>query len=128
MNRKQHKNLIANNLCKQFGNKSVVKGVDLNVKRGEVVGLLGPNGAGKTTSFYMITGMIKPTEGKVFLDDFDITGDPMYIRSQKGIGYLSQEPSIFALPNETGSCTDKCTWKPPGGPPGGRSLRRQRVV
>ena len=95
MNRKQHKNLIANNLCKQFGNKSVVKGVDLNVKRGEVVGLLGPNGAGKTTSFYMITGMIKPTEGKVFLDDFDITGDPMYIRSQKGIGYLSQEPSIF---------------------------------
>jgi len=95
LNRKQHKNLIAKNLCKQYGNKSVVRGVDLNVKRGEVVGLLGPNGAGKTTSFYMITGMIKPTEGKVFLDDFDITGDPMYIRSQKGIGYLSQEPSIF---------------------------------
>ena len=95
MNRKQHKNLIAKNLCKQYGNKSVVRGVDLNVKRGEVVGLLGPNGAGKTTSFYMITGMIKPTEGEVFLDDFDITGDPMYIRSQKGIGYLSQEPSIF---------------------------------
>jgi len=72
-----------------------VKGVDLSVKRGEVVGLLGPNGAGKTTSFYMITGMVKPTKGKVFLDDFDITSDAMYIRARKGIGYLSQEPSIF---------------------------------
>jgi len=69
--------------------------VDLILNKGEVVGLLGPNGAGKTTTFYMITGMIKPTNGQIFLDQKDITGDPMYIRSRKGIGYLSQEPSIF---------------------------------
>ncbi|MAH99454.1 MAG: LPS export ABC transporter ATP-binding protein [Euryarchaeota archaeon] len=93
--REQHQNLVAKDLCKQYSRKSVVKGVDLSVKRGEVVGLLGPNGAGKTTSFYMITGMVKPTKGKVFLDDFDITSDAMYIRARKGIGYLSQEPSIF---------------------------------
>ena len=95
MIREQHQTLVAKDLCKQYSRKSVVKGVDLSVKRGEVVGLLGPNGAGKTTSFYMITGMVKPTEGRVFLDDFDITSDAMYIRARKGIGYLSQEPSIF---------------------------------
>ncbi|MDP6684966.1 MAG: LPS export ABC transporter ATP-binding protein [Candidatus Marinimicrobia bacterium] len=65
------------------------------LNKGEIVGLLGPNGAGKTTTFYMITGMIKPTNGQIFLDQKDITGDPMYKRSRKGIGYLSQEPSIF---------------------------------
>lgn len=69
--------------------------VDLILNKGEIVGLLGPNGAGKTTTFYMITGMIKPTNGQIFLDQKDITGDPMYKRSRKGIGYLSQEPSIF---------------------------------
>lgn len=73
----------------------VVHDVDLNVDRGEIVGLLGPNGAGKTTSFYMITGMIKPTEGHVLLDKMDITNDAMYKRARNGIGYLSQEPSIF---------------------------------
>jgi lipopolysaccharide export system ATP-binding protein len=73
----------------------VVKDVDVFVERGEIVGLLGPNGAGKTTSFYMITGMIKPTQGNVFLDDADITQDAMYKRARKGIGYLAQEPSIF---------------------------------
>ena len=73
----------------------VVKEVDVSVQRGEIVGLLGPNGAGKTTSFYMITGMIKPTFGNVFLDDIDVTNDAMYKRARKGIGYLAQEPSIF---------------------------------
>ena len=73
----------------------VVKDVDVSVERGEIVGLLGPNGAGKTTSFYMITGMIKPTMGNVFLADLDVTNDAMYKRARKGIGYLAQEPSIF---------------------------------
>ena len=87
--------LEAKNLHKQYGAKSVVCDVDLILNKGEIVGLLGPNGAGKTTTFYMITGMIKPTNGQIFLDQKDITGDPMYKRSRKGIGYLSQEPSIF---------------------------------
>ena len=69
---------------------------DISVDRNEVVGLLGPNGAGKTTTFYMITGMIKPTRGDIFLDDTNITLDPMYKRARKGIGYLAQEPSIFS--------------------------------
>ena len=73
----------------------VVKDVDVSVERGEIVGLLGPNGAGKTTSFYMITGMVKPTSGQVFLDNTEITNDAMYKRARKGIGYLAQEPSIF---------------------------------
>ncbi len=73
----------------------VVKEVDISLERGEIVGLLGPNGAGKTTSFYMITGMIKPSAGIVFLDEYDITNDPMYKRARKGVGYLAQEPSIF---------------------------------
>ena len=69
--------------------------MDVSLERGEIVGLLGTNGAGKTTSFYMITGMIKPTKGNIFLDDYDITNDAMYKRARKGIGYLAQEPSIF---------------------------------
>ena len=85
----------AKNLHKQYGKKLVVRDVGLILNKGEIVGLLGPNGAGKTTTFYMITGMIKPTNGKIFLNQKDITGDPMYKRSRKGIGYLSQEPSIF---------------------------------
>ena len=87
--------LRAENLHKQYGKRMVVRNVDVSVSRGEIVGLLGPNGAGKTTSFYMITGMIKPTQGQVFLDETDITQDAMYKRSRKGIGYLAQEPSIF---------------------------------
>jgi len=87
--------LEAKHLHKRYGAKSVVCDVDLILNKGEIVGLLGPNGAGKTTTFYMITGMIKPTNGQIFLDQKDITGDPMYKRSRKGIGYLSQEPSIF---------------------------------
>ena len=90
-----HQVLRAENLYKQYGKRLVVRAVDIEVKKGEIVGLLGPNGAGKTTTFYMITGMIKPTKGKVFLDTKDITQDAMYKRSRQGIGYLAQEPSIF---------------------------------
>ncbi len=87
--------LKADNLVKIYGKRTVVKGVSFNVKQGEIVGLLGPNGAGKTTSFYMIVGIIKPNDGKVYLDDIDITTYPMYQRAKLGIGYLAQEPSIF---------------------------------
>ena len=83
------------NLVKQYGKRRVVKGVDLSLTAGEVVGLLGPNGAGKTTSFYMIVGLVPATEGKVFLDDEDITEVPMYRRARMGIGYLPQEASVF---------------------------------
>ncbi len=83
------------NLVKIYGNRKVVKGVSLEVNQGEIVGLLGPNGAGKTTSFYMTVGFIKPNEGRVYLDDVDITSLPMYRRAQRGIGYLPQEPSVF---------------------------------
>src|ERR1700742_2793220 len=88
-------NLRAENLLKKYRQRTVVNDVSFNVAQGEIVGLLGPNGAGKTTSFYMIFGLIKPNEGKVFLDDQDITNDAMYRRAQKGIGYLAQEASVF---------------------------------
>jgi lipopolysaccharide export system ATP-binding protein len=87
--------LKAENLIKIYSRRSVVNNVSLEVQQGEIVGLLGPNGAGKTTSFYMITGMIRPNGGRIFLDGQDITKLPMYKRAQMGIGYLSQEPSIF---------------------------------
>jgi lipopolysaccharide export system ATP-binding protein len=82
-------------LVKEYAGRRVVDGVDINVKRGEVVGLLGPNGAGKTTTFYMITGIIPPDEGTITFDKKDITGMSMHMRARTGIGYLSQEPSIF---------------------------------
>ena len=88
--------LIAKGLHKKYGSRIVVNNVDISVSRNEIVGLLGPNGAGKTTTFYMITGMIKPTKGDIFLDDNNITLDPMYKRARKGVGYLAQEPSIFS--------------------------------
>ena len=91
-----HTQLSAKGLHKRYGKRWVVRDVDLNVNKGEIVGLLGPNGAGKTTTFYMITGMIKPTKGDIFLDKNNITGRAMYQRSRSGIGYLSQEPSIFS--------------------------------
>ena len=91
----RHDTLSAKGLHKQYGKRMVVKDIDVSLERGEIVGLLGPNGAGKTTSFYMITGMIKPTFGNIFLDDYEITNDAMYKRARKGIGYLAQEPSIF---------------------------------
>jgi lipopolysaccharide export system ATP-binding protein len=82
-------------LVKKYKHRTVVKGVSVNVEQGEIVGLLGPNGAGKTTTFYMTVGLIKPLSGKIFLDDLDITTEPMYRRAQKGIGYLPQEASVF---------------------------------
>ena len=87
--------LRAENLVKKYGVRTVVKGVSMEVNQGEIVGFLGPNGAGKTTSFYMITGQIVPNEGRIFIDDDELTGLPMYKRSQKGVGYLPQEASVF---------------------------------
>jgi lipopolysaccharide export system ATP-binding protein len=87
--------LRTQDLTKSYGGRTVVRGVSLDVASGEVVGLLGPNGAGKTTTFYMTVGLTAPDSGRVLLDGADVTGDPMYIRARKGIGYLPQEPSIF---------------------------------
>ena len=87
--------LRTTDLVKIYHKRRVVNQVSLEVKQGEIVGLLGPNGAGKTTTFYMIVGMIRPNEGKVLVDDEEITALPMYQRARKGIGYLSQEPSVF---------------------------------
>lgn len=87
--------LYTENVVKKYKKRIVVKGVSIEVSMGEIVGLLGPNGAGKTTTFYMMTGLIKPFSGKVFLDDVDITEMPMYKRAQEGVGYLAQEASVF---------------------------------
>lgn len=87
--------LRTENLVKKYGKRTVANHVSINVEQGEIVGLLGPNGAGKTTTFYMTTGLITPNEGKIFLNDMDITGYPVYKRAQLGIGYLAQEASVF---------------------------------
>lgn len=95
MSGQQDGRLVARALTKRFGEKTVVKGVDLDASQGEIVGLLGPNGAGKTTIFYMLTGAIKPNHGRVFLLGEDVTEAPMYLRARKGLNYLPQESSIF---------------------------------
>lgn len=87
--------LVAHNLVKIYGNRTVVDHVSFRVAPGEVVGLLGPNGAGKTTSFYAVVGLVRPDGGKVTLGDDDLTRDPMHVRARKGVGYLPQEPSVF---------------------------------
>jgi len=87
--------LRSENLVKKYKSRTVANMVSVQVQQGEIVGLLGPNGAGKTTSFYMIVGMVKPNSGRIFLDDMDITKEPMYRRAQLGIGYLPQEASVF---------------------------------
>ncbi len=87
--------LRAEHLIKRYKARTVVDNVSVEVKQGEIVGLLGPNGAGKTTCFYMIVGLIKPNEGKIFLDNADITKLPMYMRARNGVGYLAQEASVF---------------------------------
>jgi lipopolysaccharide export system ATP-binding protein len=90
-----HSVLRAEGLVKSYRRRNVVNDVSVNVKQGEIVGLLGPNGAGKTTTFYMIVGLIPPQQGRILFDEEDITGMPMYRRARRGIGYLSQEPSVF---------------------------------
>ncbi|MDE6282863.1 MAG: LPS export ABC transporter ATP-binding protein [Muribaculaceae bacterium] len=87
--------LRTENLVKKYGNRTVANHVSIDVTQGEIVGLLGPNGAGKTTTFYMTTGLITPNEGRIYLNDKDITKYPVYRRAQNGIGYLAQEPSVF---------------------------------
>ena len=87
--------LHSRELTKTYGGRTVVKGVNLEISSGEVIGLLGPNGAGKTTTFSMVVGLTAPDSGRVLLDGADVTDDPMYVRARKGIGYLPQEPSIF---------------------------------
>ena len=87
--------LRTDNLIKRYKGRTVVNNVSIQVKQGEIVGLLGPNGAGKTTTFYMTVGLIKPNEGKIFLENTEITDEPMYKRAQMGIGYLAQEASVF---------------------------------
>lgn len=87
--------LRTENLVKKYGKRTVANQVSIDVKQGEIVGLLGPNGAGKTTSFYMTVGLVTPNEGRIFLDDLEITNFPVYKRAQSGIGYLAQEPSVF---------------------------------
>jgi lipopolysaccharide export system ATP-binding protein len=95
MHGEDERRLVARGLVKRFGAKTVVDDVDLEARQGEIVGLLGPNGAGKTTIFYMLTGALKPTRGRVLIRGEDITEMPMYLRARKGLSYLPQEPSVF---------------------------------
>lgn len=89
--------LRSKEIKKVYKDRMVVKGVNIHVKSGEIVGLLGPNGAGKTTSFYMMVGFIRPTSGQVFIDQDDVTSLPMFQRARHGLGYLAQEPTILKV-------------------------------
>ncbi len=89
------KSLEVRGLVKRYGKRTVVQGVSLSVEAGKIVGLLGPNGAGKTTTFYMIAGLVRPEKGQIFLDNKDLSREPMYKRAREGIIYLPQEPSVF---------------------------------
>ena len=91
----QDNELYINKISKSYGNKEVVRKISLNIKRGEIVGLLGPNGAGKTSTFYIVVGLVKPDSGEIYLDKLELSNMPIYLRGQKGISYLPQEPSIF---------------------------------
>ena len=91
----EHIKLEATNLKKTYGPRTVVKNVSLHVSQGEIVGLLGPNGAGKTTTFYMIVGLVRADEGKIQLDEQDVTAEPIHVRALNGVGYLPQEASVF---------------------------------
>ncbi len=91
----KNQKLYTRDLVKRYKKRVVVNKVSVEVSQGEIVGLLGPNGAGKTTTFYMIVGLIKPNAGRIFLDNEEITGEPMYKRAHRGIGYLAQEASVF---------------------------------
>ncbi|MBH71454.1 MAG: Lipopolysaccharide export system ATP-binding protein LptB [Alphaproteobacteria bacterium MarineAlpha6_Bin6] len=93
--KKNKKGLLVKNLNKSFSKNEVLNNINIEVQRGEAVGLLGPNGAGKTTCFHILTGLIKPNKGNIFIDGTEITNFPIYIRSKLGIGYLPQEPSVF---------------------------------
>ncbi len=95
MSGQQNKTLYSKGLTKSYKKRTVVSDVSINVTQGEIVGLLGPNGAGKTTTFFMFVGLVTPESGKIFLDDRDLTGMPMYKRARLGVGYLSQEASVF---------------------------------
>lgn len=94
-NEQTHNTLHSDKLTKRYRKRTVVSDVSIKVKQGEIVGLLGPNGAGKTTTFYMFVGLIKPNKGRIYIDDKDITGKPMYKRARMGVGYLAQEASVF---------------------------------
>ena len=100
--------LRAEHLVKIYKGRRVVNDISVEVEQGEIVGLLGPNGAGKTTSFYMIVGLIQPNEGKIFLENDNITSLPMYKRAQLGIGYLAQEASVFRKLKPPGSGSEVC--------------------